>query len=113
MRGAGNSHYKDGTSYANWFRQMHPIVRKRDKHACATCARKTAELIVHYIDHAPWHNEVTNLITLCETCRMIHHKSNTTPFPWLDRLALARSLKMPGRLKSQCLELEAKYFPDI
>jgi hypothetical protein len=109
MRGAGNSHFKNGTSYASWFREMRPIVRERDGDACATCGRKTGKLIVHHIDHVPWHNEVTNLITLCEACHMVHHKSHTTPFPWLDRLALARSLKMSARLIVKSLSLEAKY----
>jgi 5-methylcytosine-specific restriction endonuclease McrA len=92
---------------------MRPIVRERDGHACATCGRKTGKLIVHHIDHVPWHNEVTSLITLCETCHMVHHKSTTTPFPWLHQLARVRSLKMPGRLIIKSIELEAKYFPRI
>jgi hypothetical protein len=113
MRGAGNSQYKTGTSYASWFREMRPIVRERDRYACATCGKTDGKLIVHHIDHVPWHNEVMNLITLCETCHMVHHKSNVTPFPWLDRLTHARSLKMPDRLKIKSIKLEAKYFPGI
>jgi predicted nucleic acid-binding Zn ribbon protein len=110
MRGKGNSHFKDGTSYASWFREMRPIVRERDGQACATCGRKDGKLIVHHVDHVPWHNEVMNLITLCETCHMVHHKSHKTPFPWLNRLAVARSLKLTGRQITKCIELEAKYF---
>ena len=113
MRGSGNSHYKTGTSYASWFREMRPIVRERDRHACATCGKTDGKLIVHHIDHVPWHNEVMNLITLCETCHMVHHKSNVTPFPWLGRLTHVRSLKMPDRLKIKSIKLEAKYFPGI
>jgi hypothetical protein len=110
MRGAGNSHYQDGTSYASWFREMRTVILERDKHACVACG-KTRQLTVHHIDHVPWHNDVFNLITLCATCHMVHHKSNTTPLPWLDRLAVARSLKMPERLIIRSIELEAKYFP--
>lgn len=109
MRGTGNSHYKTGTSYASWFREMRLIVLERDKHACVACG-KTGKLIVHHIDHVPWHNDVFNLITLCPTCHAVHHKSNETPFPWLDRLATVRCLKMPGRFKVKSIELEAKYF---
>lgn len=106
MRGSGNSHYKSGTSYANWFRLMRPIILKRDKHACVACG-KTKKLIVHHVNHVPKQNEAHNLITLCATCHAIHHKSKVSPFPWLKKLALGRA--MSNRMKIKCIELEAKY----
>ena len=109
MRGAGNSHYRDGTSYASWFREMRPVILDRDKHACVACG-KTEKLIVHHIDHVPWNNDPFNLISLCPTCHAVHHKSNATPFHWLDRLATVRCLKMPDRLKLKSIQIEAKYF---
>jgi 5-methylcytosine-specific restriction endonuclease McrA len=110
MRGKGNSHFKDGTSYATWFREMRPIILERDRHACVAC-KKTEKLIVHHVDHVPWHNESHNLITLCATCHAVHHKSKVSPFPWLKKLALWQS--MSYRLKLKSIKLEAKYFPGI
>ena len=51
--------------------------------------------MVHHVDHVPWHNEVTILIATCDPCHMVHHNSKDTLFPWLDRLAVTRSMKMP------------------
>lgn len=106
MRGAGNSHYKTGTSYATWFRSMRPIILERDRHTCVACG-KTKKLIVHHVDHVPWHNEAHNLITLCATCHAVHHKSNVSPFPWLKKLALWRP--MPDRLIMKSIKLEVRY----
>jgi hypothetical protein len=108
MRGAGNSHYRDGTSYASWFREMRPVILERDGHACVACGR-TERLTIHHVDHAPKHNEVHNLITLCSTCHMIHHKSHETPFPWLGRLAHARIARMTQQQIMKSIELEARY----
>lgn len=106
MRGAGNSHYKTGTSYANWFREMRPIILERDRHACVACG-STKKLIVHHVNHVPMQNEAHNLITLCATCHAVHHKSKVSPFPWLKKLALWRP--MSDRLKMKSIKLEAKY----
>ena len=37
MRGAGNSHYKSGTSYATWFKEMRIVILERDRFACVAC----------------------------------------------------------------------------
>jgi predicted nucleic acid-binding Zn ribbon protein len=106
MRGAGNSHHKTGTSYANWFRSMRPIILERDKYACVACGN-TEKLVIHHVNHRPQFNEAHNLITLCSTCHMVHHKSKVSPFPWLKILALWRP--MTEWQKSKSIKLEAKY----
>lgn len=107
MRGAGNSHYKTGTSYADWFRKMRPIILERDRHECVACG-KTEKLIVHHVDHVPSHNEAHNLITLCATCHAVHHKSKVSPFPWLKKLALWRPMTHQQIMKA--IKLEARYY---
>lgn len=106
MRGAGNSHYKTGTSYATWFRSMRPIIMERDQYSCVACGN-TQKLVIHHVDHVPKHNESHNLITLCATCHAVHHKSKVSPFLWLKKLALWRS--MPDRLIMKSIKLEARY----
>ena len=106
MRGPGNSHYKTGTSYANWFREMRPVILERDQYACAVCG-KTEKLVVHHVDHIPKYNEAHNLITLCSTCHMVHHKSKVSPFPWRRKLARGREMSNEQIMKS--IELEARY----
>jgi len=106
MRGSGNSHYKTGTSYANWFRSMRPIILERDQYACVACGN-TEKLVIHHVNHVPIQNEAHNLITLCATCHAVHHKSKVSPFPWLKILALWRPMTERQKLKS--IKLEAKY----
>jgi hypothetical protein len=106
MRGAGNSHYKTGTSYAAWFRSMRPIILERDGHSCVACGR-TERLIVHHIDHVPMHNQSNNLITLCATCHAVHHKSKVSPFPWLSKVA--REQLMTDQQMVESIKLEARY----
>ena len=106
MRGSGNSHYKTGTSYAKWFRSMRPVILERDRFTCVACGN-TEKLVIHHVNHVPMQNEAHNLITLCTTCHAIHHKSKVSPFPWLKKLALGRS--MSDRLIMKSIKLEAKY----
>jgi len=106
MRGSGNSHYKKGTSYANWFKLMRPIILERDRHACVACGN-SKKLIVHHVDHVPRHNEAYNLVTLCATCHAIHHKSKVSPFPWLKKVALWRPMSSEQILAA--VKLEVRY----
>ena len=68
MIGKGNSHYKTGTSYANWFRSMRPLILDRDHHQCRVCLSSPtlsylwrgrpvtrSALVIHHIDE-----DVTN-----------------------------------------------------
>ena len=87
---------------------MRPVILERDGHACVACGR-TERLTIHHVDHSPKHNEAHNLITLCSTCHMVHHKSNETPFPWLGRLVHARIARMTQQQIMKSIELEAMY----
>ena len=106
MRGSGNPHYKTGTSYATWFREMRIVILERDRFTCVACG-SSKKLVIHHVNHVPMQNEAHNLITLCSTCHMVHHKSKVSPFPWLKKLALWRPMTERQKLKS--IKLEAKY----
>ena len=95
MIGRGNSHYKQGKSYAKWFRTMRPLILERDGNRCSVCAAspvltflrsgKTvtrSALVIHHINEDVRDNRPQNLITLCVPCHAVHHKSSTTPWPW-------------------------------
>lgn len=107
MIGPGNSHFKDGTSYATWFRLMRPLIHQRDGHACRACLAPAKH--VHHIDHLPWHNWPENLITLCPTCHAVHHKSARTPFLWFADYAESATRSMTSRWKATATSLQAKY----
>lgn len=124
MRGSGNSRYKDGTSYAKWFREMRPLILDRDGDACAVCGERNRQipngrkrtwsiLTIHHIDHNPRNNQADNLITLCRTCHGMHHKSSETPFPALSELAVARNLSMTFRWKERATSLRERYSSTI
>ena len=120
MMGEGNSHYKDGTSYAEWFRLMKPVILERDGAECVVCklphemipngrGHLKSILVIHHCDENPANNEAWNLIAMCQPCHMKHHKSPTTPFPWLSELAQARSRSMTFRLKRRSAFLRKKF----
>ena len=123
MIGAGNSHFKDGTSYAKWFDQMRPIILERDKGACIVCGateftRTTkakdqggqsigrTNLLIHHINGQTSDNRPENLITICHHCHATHHKSESTPWPWFATYAEKQSPSMTSRLKEQIIILQ-------
>lgn len=107
MIGAGNSHYKDGRSYALWFQGMRPLILERDT-GCAVCG-KTTRPHVHHIDHDPANNVPENLVVLCHSHHIIHHKSATTPWPWLSDYAVTRSLSMTSKWKKRTTSLQKAF----
>lgn len=107
MVGKGNSHYRDGTSYAEWFRQMRPLIRGRDG-GCAVCGT-TRKLHVHHIDTNPRNNVPENLITLCSKHHAIHHKSNQTPWPWFAEYALDATLSTTSKWKARTTSLQERF----
>lgn len=123
MVGAGNSHYKDGTSYASWFRRMRPLIAERDQHLCRVCmqpdkpypvtrAGKTAmrsSMVVHHINEDPRDNLPENLILLCKTCHAVHHKSTTTPFPWFAQYAASATTSMTSKWTETVTSLQKKF----
>lgn len=123
MVGRGNSHYKTGRSYALWFDSMRPLILERDGDRCVACGaqeRTTARvwrgrpiqvssLLVHHINEDTTNNRPQNLITLCATCHVTHHKSKTTPWPWFGEYAVAASRSMTSRWKGQATSLRRAY----
>ena len=123
MVGEGNSHYKDGTSYAEWFRRMRPLIMERDGEQCRVCAtpnrmvstgRKDSFkwkslLVVHHINERPADNRPENLIVLCSPCHMRHHKSATTPYPWFGDYAAEASQSMTCKWTETVTSLQMKF----
>jgi len=114
MMGLGNSHFKTGTSYANWFRKMRPLIKKRDGFMCAICGKeeiiqKKTNLIIHHVDENPQNNVAENLITLCEQCHARHHHSSQTPYKALDIMAQERTKSMSNELRELTTSLQMEY----
>ena len=123
MIGTGNSRYQTGTSYADWFRKMRPLIIQRDGGVCVACRQlppptrylrkgvptERSSLLVHHIDERPANNRPENLIALCKTCHMIHHKSATTPFPWFAAYAVKATRSTTSRWKATVTSLQVKY----
>ena len=126
MRGKNNSNYKDGQSYAEWFKRMRPLILERDEHKCAVCGaenvRQTVNrqggvqvrstLVIHHIDQKPANNVASNLITLCQGCHVTFHKTGTGKsalFPQLQDLASQRSSSMTSKLKEIATSLQMAY----
>jgi hypothetical protein len=123
MIGAGNSHYKDGTSYAEHFRRMRPLIIERDQHQCRACGapdkmiptgRKTGSLfkshwVIHHLNEVPWDNTPENLILLCRSCHMKHHKSATTPFPWFATYTESATRSMTSKWTATVTSLQTKF----
>lgn len=123
MVGQGNSHFKTGTSYAGWFKAMRPLILERDGHRCVVCKQvppphrytrlgKPAErsrLVIHHINEQPWDNRPENLITLCDTCHITHHKSASTPYPWFGEAARAANLSMTFKWQRTVTSLLTRY----
>ncbi|MFE0763706.1 HNH endonuclease [Streptomyces smyrnaeus] len=123
MTGRGNSRYKDGSSYAAWFRAMRPLILDRDGRRCVAC--KTPETFttvirkgkkvqrttfsVHHISEDVRDNRPENLVSLCSACHAVHHKSTTTPWPWFAQYAASASASMTSRWKARATSLQARY----
>lgn len=88
MRGKGNSHFKTGSSYTYVFRNRRQPIMQLDG-GCVVCGMPD-DLLVHHVDHNPQNNDWDNLVTLCKTHHAVHHKSASTPFPWLSTYAKSR-----------------------
>lgn len=123
MVGDGNSHYKDGTSYGKWFREVRPLILERDENICRACEEPDrmvptgrndhyllkSLLVVHHINEQPADNRPENLVAVCQPCHMIHHKSATTPFPWFASYAERATQSMTSKWKATATSLQVKY----
>ncbi|MGZ0879042.1 HNH endonuclease [Priestia megaterium] len=106
---------------------MRPIILERDSFRCAVCSKEEkimtylrqgkaatrTNLTVHHIDEDVKNNRPDNLITMCQPCHIIHHKSAQTPFPELKNLAEGRSRSMTSKLKEQAISLQIIYSSTI
>ena len=99
MIGKGNPNYKDGKSYSKLFKELRVVIRERDEHKCVTCD-ETTNLVVHHIDHTPWHNTSENLITLCRNCHGDYHKTPST--------TLSTAYKKYAKVASKCMTSKLK-----
>lgn len=123
MRGEGNSHFKTGTSYAKWFTEMRLLVMDRDERRCVICQQEEeisqviwrgqtvnrTNLRVHHVNDDPTNNTPENLVTLCQKCHVVHHHSNTTPWPWLGTYAQVKSQSMTSKWKDATTSLREMY----
>lgn len=123
MVGTGNSRYKDGTSYGLWFREMRPLIMERDGSQCRVCAtpdrqiptgRKCGQpmksiLVQHHINEQPWDNRAKNLILLCQSCHMVHHKSKPTPYPWFASYAESATRSMTSKWTATVTSLQNRF----
>lgn len=123
MVGLNNPHYKDGTSYAEHFKRMRPLIFERDGNQCRACltpdkmvptGRKTGalfktHLVVHHLNEEPWDNRPENLILLCATCHMVHHKSATTPYPWFATYTESATRSMTSKWTAQVTSLQTRF----
>jgi 5-methylcytosine-specific restriction endonuclease McrA len=81
MAKEGNPRWKDGASASRVqphvtrrFRELRPLVMKRDGQRCVLC-EATDRLEVHHIDENPLNNRTANLVTLCRPCHETVHFS--------------------------------------
>lgn len=123
MVGAGNSHFKTGTSYSAWFAAMRPLIRARDGDACVPCSRLESKrvvvrkglvvlrtnLLVHHISEDVTDNTAENLVTVCDACHMVHHKSHTTPWPWFAEYAATTTAAMDSEWTESVRSLRERY----
>jgi 5-methylcytosine-specific restriction endonuclease McrA len=54
------------------YREMRPLVLRRDGEKCVLCA-KASHLDVHHINENPADNRASNLVTLCRSCHQKAH----------------------------------------
>jgi 5-methylcytosine-specific restriction endonuclease McrA len=124
MIGTGNSRYKDGTSYAEGFRRMRPLILERDRIQCRVCGRgdflipiargrSRSGLLIHHLNEDPADNRPENLITLCQPCHGIHHKSATTPFTWFADYTVSATASMTSRWKATTTSLLTRFSSTI
>lgn len=114
MRGDGNPRWKNGATASRVkphvtrrFREMRPLVMRRDGHRCVLCEHSEG-LEVHHIDENPLNNRAVNLVTLCPPChRKVHFSDEkemlssqlktlaeqpmSTTFRWAERTASSRT----------------------
>lgn len=126
MSGAGNSHFKTGTSYAKHFREMRPLILERDNYRCVLCGtpetmvstnhpinQERSNMIIHHLDINPANNVASNLVSLCQHCHAIHHHSFVTPFKKLPVIVQQNMLSMTSKLRERIITLQTEFASKI
>lgn len=124
MMGERNPNYKDGQfPYSALFAGLRPMILERDNRQCRCCnqaeepitfewcgkAVERTNLCVHHLDEDTQNNRPENLIVMCSTCHIIHHKSAVTPFPELSDAASTATRSMTSKWQRQVTSLLEKY----
>jgi len=123
MIGRNNPNYKRGytntkrSSTTGLFNALRVLALKRDNYTCAVCGREDKDLnkkdgdwlVVHHCDHNPFNNRLDNYITLCQSCHMVHHKSNETPYPWFEEEAMLRTEEADNELIEREQKITSRY----
>lgn len=107
MRGATNSNYHTGSESAYLYDRMRPLILERDR-ACVVCWAEQ-NLHCHHINEDRNDNSPENLVMLCASHHMEHHKSSQTPFSWLNGVAKARTSCMTSKWKTQVASLQKTF----
>jgi len=108
MAKTGNPRWKDGASASRVkphvtrrFRELRPMVMKRDGHKCVLCDGME-KLEVHHIDEDPLSNRVSNLVTLCRACHeKVHFSAEKTTLSQLLKTHAEAPLSTTYRWKKQ------------
>ena len=122
MRGAGNSNFKDGQSYALWFRTMRPLILERDG-GCVMCGKTNAvikfvrlgkpgersAMSIHHVDQNPANNSYLNLVVLCQHCHMSHHKGGQIESSTFASYAANASASMTSKWHETVTSLQTKF----
>lgn len=123
MRGKGNGRYKTGMSYAQWFRDMKPLIIERDDHRCVTCGQpeiikaytrqgqpaERTNLQVHHIDGDRSNNKPENLVTMCQSCHISHHGHDMKKWLWLGAYAQVACQSMTSKWLIATTSLQEAY----
>lgn len=118
LEGKDNPSWKGGISkikYGNeWNDKLRSKIRLRDNNKCQLCKiqilkrRKIAEsknwLVVHHIDENKKNNNENNLITLCQSCHIIVHKTFDSEKRYMKRFIKLMTQKRSYEKKSsECM----------
>lgn len=99
MTGTGNSRYRDGTSYATWFRKMRPLILERDGHRCVACHQTPPpiefirkETLLSFIVGDPSHQREAAGQSIAELGYSLHGLPCAAPSQACDTVSLVREV---------------------
>ena len=74
MDGQNGIKQENINGYPKEFYQVRVRILERDKYVCQACGSEKKRMTVHHRDENKHNNRLENLITLCPSCHMSHHK---------------------------------------